>query len=294
MSTKQTATFLMLRQQRIKQLEEEISPLRASIANADRQGSAILLNYQHIATRHGITVQVSERTQPHPDHDQTARAHRYRWGGWACTFLGVLVFALAGSASLSFPVPQFVVFLGCAIVGLLLGIVVNTATCLLTGASASNPAASRKIALLAKISGTLALLSAAIFLLLRFVDSGMALTFVSLILVCFESSVFLLGGSLESGHALYIWSSRLTTEYQEVRAQHDTLEHRLRVAESELKELTSASIEEEHLEGDQHEENNSHQHIGSLRTNNMPDQRGAVVTVNGSGIAHDADRVGRS
>lgn len=293
-SIKQSTVFNLLRVQRIRQLTDAIPSLKAAHANVAAQLSVFILNFQRIAAAHGILVPLTETMQPYADHDQTARALRYRNGGWSCTILGVLVFALACTASLNIPVPQAVLLFGCAAVGLLLGLAVNTATCLLTGASASNPAALRKIILLGRMSVAFAALSAVLFLLLRFLAAAPLL--VSTTLVCFECSVFLLGGALEAGHALYSWSERLSRNYQLVLAERNELEHQLQVTELELKELTSIAVqhvENSKFEGEEHEITEMGQHDRSLHVN-ASTRPGAKGTVNGSSKLGDVDGLARS
>jgi hypothetical protein len=293
-SIEQTTMVSQLRLQRRWQLTNSLPSLKTALTNAKAQLSASLLDFQRIAAAHGIPVQLVETTQPHADHDQTTRALRYRIGGWACTILGILVFALACTASLSLPVPQIVLFLGCAVVGLLLGIAVDTATCLLTGASASNPAALSKIVLLGRISGAFAVLSAVLFLFLRFFAAGVAPLFVSTILVCFECSVFLLGGALEAGHALYSWSKRLSRNYQLILAERNELEHQLQVTELELNELTgiSVQVESSKFQGEGYENGKMDQHDHSVHVD-VAGRPGAKGTVNGSGRLGDVDGLAR-
>jgi len=285
----------VLRHQRIKQLEECITRLHAALDSSECRLSAILLDFQRIAARHGIPVPISALTFPHPDHDQSTRAARYRVGSRASTILGVVVFSLAGMASLSFPVPQFVLLLGCAVVGLLLGAIVNTGVCLLTGASAANPSAAVKIALLAQISGSLGLTSAIAFMLLRFIADSTALALVSAIIVCFETAVYVLGGALEAAHLLYDWSGRLALQYEMVRTERDEIALQLQKAEAELAELNDER-DQKTKEGDSHhEELDNHDHTDSLPAHgsNIRPGTGTNTGANGSGTHRvDTDSMG--
>lgn len=222
-------TELAAQQQKLVSLE--VGRLEAEYSALEGQQLGIRLNFQRLAHAHGLPIDAASK--PYRANDQADRAHWYKIGARASSALGVLVFSLLSVLSLSVSINGLALFVGSCLVGMLLALVIDAGVCLATGASAGNPASERRILRFAKVSGVFAIGSAAAFMLLRFVDDAHAQSFVSIILVMFEASIFLLGGSLEAAQLLYTWSARLAENYQTIEERILQIEQRLGVIRTE-------------------------------------------------------------
>jgi hypothetical protein len=283
-----------LQEQRARQLQETITVSTEALEHTEAEVVGITLDHQDLSAKHHLRPQITSASIPRPDPDETRRAEAYRSGSIACTTLGVLVFALLGTLSLAFSVSPVVVFLGCALVGVLFGAVVNQLVCLATKANASNPDASYAIGVLAWISGILAIASALGFMTLRFVDNASALAFVSIILVCFESGVFLLGGALAGGHRIYCWSSRLALDYAVLRERRNRLKSQLEAAGSELEAINrSLKGTDFRSEGDPNHDKDVHRASSDLDVSGVGGVR-PTININGASRKFEnTDDVGR-
>jgi hypothetical protein len=248
-----TLNEALLRQQHHELTNDKYEKEQELQAIDDHILSVVLL-YARYAHVHGLSF--TPEAQPLIDPGQSKRASAYLHGSRACVALGIIVFALLSVASLDLPVPTVILFLASAVVGAILGVIVNSGIALVTKASPANPKAERTISRVGIISGLVVLLSAGAFMLLRFMDVA-AQSLVSVVLVSFEAGVYTLGGALAAGHAIYSWNRDLVLKYDSFTARRASVARELHAIEEGVKRL-HCSVQKPMTKGElRHEDHNT-------------------------------------
>lgn len=220
-----------LRQQHHQDLRSELETRHNELQFVDLKRYSIVDLFRKYAILHQIAFSVE--IGPQCDPDLQTRALVYAYGKHACTILGVLTFAALAVASLELPISTSAVFLTSAAVGYLLSLVVNSGVALATKAGPANPKAETDLRRLASIAGAGVFASAAAFMLLRFM-SATAQSYVSIVLVTFEASIFVLGGALGGGQLVCSWSGQLAGDYEALNKHRNEMLRRLHAIDAEL------------------------------------------------------------
>ena len=181
------------------------------------------LNFNACALVHGVPTSPT----PYRNEQLAAQTKEYRIGMYAARIISISVFTILTVALVSLALPSTAIAVGGIITGYLICRLTESAICLISGASPTNPKAWSRIRCVAWVGGAVTTLGAIGFMWLRLTDDPAVQRLIGPDLVLLETGLYLLAGAFASGVVLYAWAQTLTIKYQDVTHKLGAVRHRI-------------------------------------------------------------------
>jgi hypothetical protein len=224
--------------QQMQQCRRKGADLRRAIEDIDQQIAAVLAEYRKLADIH----EVWDRDLP--GHEAFTRRHEgqwdkarhYRLAAFCATALAI-VFGIYFSFQTLNAQSPFLLFVGCTIVALTIGVIGAACLRAMLGAHPENPRAIKKVNVATGIIGVSLFILVAAFAWIRFKVNSPISTLLPFFIIGLEFSAILLAGAFDCGYRIYRWSAVYDRKFHSLSNRKRHLEDQLAENAVRLQEL---------------------------------------------------------